>query len=230
MIIDTSSIFKHWTRPPKKQFPSYMFVYKGFQGDGKSLSMIFDAFRIKKEFPDCVIFSNTYLFGIDYNFFSTVGELMDALRFKNGENGVLILIDEAQNWFNKKSGVPIDVMRQFCGNRKNRRCIMMTTQIWDDLDVPVRKQVYKVVSCNCYAKKWQFNKVSNGYKLKYDKQENEYIAPKLYSVFFKHCDEYYNRYDTFETINTNKEIDTSLTMSAGRASPTPSTTINIRRK
>ena len=60
------------------------------------------------------------LYGMGYNLISNVIALRNALEFKNGDDGVLIILDEAQNYFNKKNGVPIEVMAQFCQNRKNR--------------------------------------------------------------------------------------------------------------
>ena len=110
MIIDWSSLTKHYTRPPKNVFPLGMTCYKGLQGFGKSLSLTKDAFDIKSEFPDCVVFSNMYLYGIEYNLFKSVSDLINALSFKNDDKGVLIIIDEAQNYFNKKTGVPLAIL------------------------------------------------------------------------------------------------------------------------
>lgn len=220
MIIDFKSFVKHWTRPPKKQFPSYMVAFTGFQGDGKSLSLIHEAFRIKEEFPLCHVYSNMSIHGMDFTLLKDTIDLIYALQDNNGEDGILICLDEAQNWFNKRGGIPMEIMSEFCQNRKNRRCILMTSQIWNDLDVPLRKQVKKVVTCRNYFKKLQVNTVSNGYKLSFDKQTSEYVAPKLYTVIFKHNDEYYNRFETLEKIQTNKDLDRTLTMAQG-APPAP---------
>lgn len=219
MVIDWSSITKHYTRPPKKQFPLGMSCYKGLQGFGKSLSLTKDAFDIKKEFPDCVVFSNMYLYGIEYNLFKSVSDLINALSFKNEDKGVLIIIDEAQNYFNKKTGVPLEVMSQLCQNRKNRRCILMTCQIWEDLDVMLRKQVKTVVNCRKFWK-FQINTYHNGEELTFDKREGEYVAPKRFTKVFKHNDIYYNRYNTLEIIQTNESYNRTLTMAQG-APPAP---------
>lgn len=219
MVIDWSSITKHYTRPPKRQFPIGMTCYKSFQGYGKSLSMVKDGFEIKSEFPECRVFANMALQGIEYSVFKSVNDLIDVLKFYNGADGVLILIDEAQNYFNKKTGVPLEVMSQFCQNRKNRRCILMTSQIWEDLDVPLRKQVKTVVNCRRFWK-FQINTYHNGEQLSFDKQTGEYVAPKKFTKIFKHNDDYYNRYDTFEVIQTNESYDRTLTMGQG-APPAP---------
>lgn len=223
MVIDWSSFIKKYTRPKGKMFPLGMTVYKGLQGSGKSLSLTKDAFDIKSEFPSCVVFSNMFLSGIDYNLFTSVQELIDALQYKNGDDGVLILIDEAQNYFNKKTGVPIEVMSQLCQNRKNRRCILMTSQIWEDLDVMLRKQVKTVVNCRKLFN-IQINTYHNGEELSFDKQTGEYVAPKRFTKVFKHNDKYYARYNTLEVIQTNEQYNRTLTMAQG-APPAP---VNVR--
>lgn len=219
MIIDWSSITKKYTRPKGKMFPLGMSVYVAHQGMGKSLSLTKDAFDIKMEFPDCVVFSNMFLNGIEYNFYRSTSELIEALEYKNGNDGVLILIDEAQNYFNKKTGVPLEIMSQMCQNRKNRRCILMTSQIWEDLDVMLRKQVKTVVKCK-KVWKFQINTYHDGEALCFDKQSGEYVAPKRFTKVFKHNDLYYGRYNTLEVIETNETYNRAFTMGPG-APPAP---------
>lgn len=228
MIIDYNSFIQKYERPPKHQFPVGMIVYKGLQGSGKSLSETKDAFEIKESFPNCKVFSNMLLYGIKYTFIRNTADLREALEYKNGANGVLIVLDEAQTIFNKKNGVPLEVMAQFCQNRKNRRLILMTTQIWEDLDVMLRKQIKTVVNCNCIFGKIQVNTYHDGENLSYDKLKGEYVAPKRFTKVFKHNKKYYDRYDTFEVIQTNEQYDRTLT--GGRSSPPTAVSVTIKKK
>lgn len=227
MRIDYKSLFLHKSPEPKHQFPLGMKVFTALQGHGKSLSLVNDAFAVKQSFPECVVFSNMTLYGIRYKFYRTVSDLIEVLKFKNGSKGVLIIIDEAQNYFNKKTGVPIEVMSQLCQNRKNRRHILMTSQIWEDLDVPVRKQVHTVVKCRRFFN-LQINTYYNGEQLHWDNRENAYVAPKRFTKIFKHNDDYYSRYETLEIIETNDELDKSLTM--GQGAPPAPVRLNINYK
>lgn len=220
MVIDWRSFLFKYKRPPKNQFPAEMVVYKGHQGCGKSLSLTCDAFDIVKDFPNCKVFSNMKLYGMGYVPITSNNDLINALQYKNGELGVLIILDEAQNYFNKKNGVPIEVMAQFCQNRKNRRCILMTSQIWEDLDVMLRKQVKTVVNCTCLFGKIQINRYLNGYELSFDKMTGEFVAPKKFTKVFKHNKKYYSRYETLEIIQTNETYNRTLTMAQG-APPAP---------
>lgn len=229
MIIDYRSLFYKKSREPKKQFPLGMTVYKGLQGNGKSLSLTYDAFAIKEAFPDCKVYSNMTLYGIRYNFYRDISGLIEALQARNGSDGVLIVIDEAQNYFNKKTGVPIEIMSQLCQNRKNRRCILMTSQIWEDLDVMLRKQVKTVVNCRRLFN-LQINTYHNGEALTFDKQTSEYVAPKKFTKIFKHNDKFYSRYETLEVIETNNTYNRALTR-AQEAPPAPvNAQLTIKKK
>ena len=65
MRIDFSTFTKKYTRPPKDQFPVGSRVYKGYQGSGKTLSMVKYAFDIQKCYPDCEIVSNIMIKGLE---------------------------------------------------------------------------------------------------------------------------------------------------------------------
>lgn len=219
MQIDYKSFTKKFT-PIKNSFPDGMFVYKNQQGSGKTTSMVYDGLEIVKQFPDCKVFANLNIKNLDYTPFKSVGELLNVLRFNNGQKGVLILLDEGQNYFNKKNGVPIDIMTQLCQNRKNRRCILMTSQIWDDLDVALRKQVKRVINVSNFLN-IQINRYYNGYTLKYDKKTNDYIADKIFTKIFKRNNELLNRFDTFEIIETNQSYNRNYTASEGAQARAP---------
>ena len=87
---------KKYNRPPRNEFPTGSRVYKGYQGSGKSLSMCFYALQMAKQFPNCVIFSNMIIRGIkNFVFIENDEILKQALEYRNGRAGVLILLDEA---------------------------------------------------------------------------------------------------------------------------------------
>lgn len=206
MKIFWDTIKKHYTKPKKDEFPIGLCCYIAWQGEGKTLSAVAEIYRVIKKFPKCIVVSNTPLKLSDYILADTTEKMKQAFRLKNGQNGVIYLIDEAHNFmFGKKKGVSIESMNQLCQQRKQRKRIIMTTQIWEDLDVPVRKQVPKVVKCRKIGK-WQINTIYKGKTLHYDKKEGEWVADKDYTEIYKHNDEYYNRYDTLAVITDNEEM------------------------
>ena len=96
-------------------------VFIGYQGQGKSLSMVDYAFRVKEAFPNCIVYSNIKLFGIDYNFIFSDEDVKEALSVQNGADGVLVLLDEAHLYFGKKTGIGLEVLTAISQQRKDRR-------------------------------------------------------------------------------------------------------------
>ncbi len=205
MKIDWKSFTEHWTKPKGKQFPTGSVVWKGYQGSGKTLSLIHYAYEMKKEFPKCRIYSNVILYDIDYIYISNDFILNEALTYQNGADGVLIILDEAHLYFNKKDGIPLDVLTCISQQRKDRRRLCFTSQIWEELDISLRKQVKEVVNCSNIFGLIQINSIYDGESITYDKLKGDWIAKKLRTEIFKHNDKLYNKYDTRQKVirNTN---------------------------
>lgn len=210
MRIDWQSFIKKWTKPVGKQFPTGSIVFKGFQGSGKTLSLVHYALEIKKEFPKCKIYSNVILYDIDYIYIKDDIMLDKALTDQNGANGVLIILDEAHLYFNKKNGIPLDVLTCISQQRKDRRRLCFTSQIWEELDVSLRKQVKEVVSCRNIFSKIQINTISDGETITYDKLQGTWTAKKIRTDVFKHNDELYKRYDTRQKVIRNSNYNRTM--------------------
>lgn len=208
MRVDWRTFPKKWQRPKKNQFPTGSRVYKGFQGSGKTLSMAKYAIDLSKAYPDCEVFSNFIIKGIDhFNLIQSDDDLKYALSLRNGDKGVLVLLDEAHLYFGKKSGISLDVLTAISQQRKDRRRIVFSSQIWEELDISLRKQVKEIVNCRCFGGFLQVNTISDGESLSYDKLHSEYVAKKIRTEIFKHNIELYSSYDTLQKIITNEEYN-----------------------
>lgn len=205
MKIDFKSFFKHRT-PDEKGFPTGSRVYYGHQGNGKTLSMVRYVEQIKKQFPDCKVFSNVILKYIpDFVQIKTPADLSHALSVGNGRAGVLVCLDEAHLFFNNtRGGISLDVLTAISQQRKDRRHIVFTTQIWEEMDISLRKQVPEIIKCRRLLNMIILT-YYNGFTMKYNKQENEFIADKEYTEIFKLNDRLYSAYDTYQKIITNNE-------------------------
>ena len=212
MKIDFTTLKEKWTRPPKHQFPTGTRAYKGHQGQGKTLSMVYDTLKIFWEWENCHLWSNVKI-NIDdkdkhrYHYFNDVVGLMEGLEYNNGADGVIVLIDEAHLFFNRKTGISLDVLTAISQQRKDRRKIIISSQIWEDLDISLRKQVPEIVSCKCMFKKIQWNTIFKGHTLRWDKQTSSYIADKDHTYIFKHFDKLYARYNTYQKIVNNNDYE-----------------------
>lgn len=204
MKIYWATFLKKWVRPKKDLFPIGSRVYKGFQGSGKSLSMVKYALDISTSFPQCVVYSNMKIRGIpNFVYIENDAILKQALSFENRERGVLILLDEAHLYFNKKSGISLDVLTAISQQRKDRKRLVFSSQIWEELDISLRKQVKEIVSCRCIGGRFQINNISDGETLSYD--GHQYVARHIRTEIFKHYQDLYNSYDTYQKIITNED-------------------------
>lgn len=212
MKIYWKTLKEKWSRPPKHQFPTGTRVYKGYQGSGKTLSMVFYAFQIQKDFPNCAIYSNIKIQGLNnYHYFNDDSGLIEALETRNGCAGVLVLLDEAHLYFGKKTGIPLDVLTAISQQRKDRRRIVFSSQIWEELDISLRKQVKEIVSCRTILGKFQVNTISDGESLSYDKLSSQYVAKTIRTEIFKHSQLLYSCYDTTQKIITNQNYSRTPT-------------------
>ena len=205
---------KKWKPQPKGQFPTGSRVYKGYQGSGKTLSMTKYALDMSRKYPNCEVFSNFKINGINkFHYIRNDEDLKFALSLRNGTDGVLVLLDEAHLYFGKKSGISLDVLTAISQQRKDRRRIVFSSQIWEELDVSLRKQVKEIVSCRTLFGMLQINTISDGETLSYDKLQGTYVAKKVSTEIFKHSLELYNAYDTFQKIITNEQYERPMTAS-----------------
>lgn len=228
MLIYWDTFAKKFKKHKKPLFPSGSRVYKGFQGQGKTLSMVQYAFYIQKICPKAVIFSNIIIRGLEnYHYFNDSDGLKEAISFQNGQNGVLVLLDEAHLFFNKKDGISLDVLTAISQQRKDLRRLVFSSQIWEELDISLRKQVKEIVSCRCFFGFIQVNRVSDGETLTYDKLKSEYVANKIRFEIFKHNEELYKAYDTRQKIVNNLEYKREL---GGSPAPAPAATQLIKLK
>ena len=206
MKIYWNTFVKKYVRPPKNQFPTGTRVYKGFQGSGKTLSMVKYAFDVQKIYPNCIIVSNIKISGLNNYFYIENDEVLkQALAYSSGTRGMLILLDEAHLYFNKKTGISLDVLTAISQQRKDRKRLVFSSQIWEELDISLRKQVKEIVNCKCLLGKIQINSISDGETLTHHKLEGEYQAKHITTEIFKHYKLLYDCYDTRQKIISNQE-------------------------
>lgn len=205
--IDKKSFREKYIKDKTKRPPMGLRVYTAPQGGGKTLSMVHDALLLIKEFPKMKVVSNLKLNGVEHYYFQGAEGLKKALNScKNGQDGVLMIVDEFQLFASKKAGVPIEVFQALCQQRKQRRFMMGTAQDWEDVDVSTRKKVAEVVKCQTRLKKIQVNTVFDGYSIRYDKQTSSWECNQIGTHIFKHNQKLYDSYDTYAEVSTNEDM------------------------
>ena len=176
--------------------PKGIHIFCGEQGSGKSIAAVEMMLRLKKQYPHSKMITNFEVKGED----DTLDDWRKLINYTNGRKGVIVGMDEIQNWF--QSGnvkLPEEMLEVATQNRKNHRIICATAQVFTRVNKALREQVFLVYSpltlFGCYTvvlvRKPKFDDEGNVTGMKFR---------KLYG--FVHTDEIRNAYDTEKVIHT----------------------------
>lgn len=115
----------------------------------------------------------------------------------NGIEGVLYLIDEIHLEFNslESKNIPIEIMVEVSQQRKQRKHIVGTSQVYMRLAKPLREQIDTVVICKNYLQCIQYNTIINGKTA--IENNGKLIADVLHKFLWFHKPSLYDSYDTY---------------------------------
>jgi hypothetical protein len=170
-------------------------IFAGEQGSGKTIAMVHFLKMLRERFPLLKIRAN-----INLDFMN--GEIKSAKELTFNDNGVYgqaECIDELQNWFNslESKNFPPEMLQEITQQRKQRKCIVGTSQVFDRVSKPIREQItllYKPMTiAGCFT-------IVRVYKVRIDDSGlvNKMQMQKLYC--FVHDDELRNAYDTYAKV------------------------------
>lgn len=68
----------------------------------------------------------------------------DIINYNNGKYGVIVVLDEIQNWFNslQSKDFPPEMLTEITQQRKQRKIIFGTSQVFGRVAKPIREQTY----------------------------------------------------------------------------------------
>lgn len=171
-------------------------VFCGEQGSGKTIALVEFIMRMQKEYPKAKCITNLGYTCED----DVLSEWQQLLTYNNGKKGVIVGIDEIQNWFaSGKNTLPESMLEVVTQNRKNRRIIVATSQVFTRMAKGLREQctlIYEPITfLGCIT--WVRIK-----KPILDSDGN--VVEKKYrgSYFFVHTQELRDAYDTYKVIHT----------------------------
>lgn len=179
--------------------PSGIWVFTGCQGSGKTLSAVDCVYELHKLYPHALIVSNIDLKDIDYIPFKSYE---DIYEISNGIAGVIFLIDEIHIIWNSLESKDISFaeMACFCQNRKDRRVIVGTSQVYSRIAKPIREQLQSIVQCDCLLGLFQYNTFIDPTKCLEDSTGHITAEVKGHQFYF-HSPAMYQRFDTYNKIN-----------------------------
>lgn len=179
-------------------------LYTGRQGAGKTIGMVHDLERYRRRYPHCKIYTN---FGYHYQT-APLKSLNDLLnpKLKNGTDGVIFAIDELQNEFSSavSKDFPESLLSQITQQRKQRVCILATSQVFTRVAKPLREQTYIVIVCKTLFGRYTRLKYYDAedyidYADSLNPKQRRKLHKKRYDAFVQ-SDRIRTLYDSFELI------------------------------
>lgn len=115
----------------------------------------------------------------------------------NGEYGILYVIDEIHLEFNslESKNVPIEVMIEVSQQRKQRKHIVGTAQVYGRMAKQLREQIKHAVLCTNILKVLQINLLIDGDKS--EEMDGKLETESVKRYFWFHSPKLYNQYDTY---------------------------------
>lgn len=178
--------------------PAGLMIFCGEQGSGKTLSAVQYVKKLCNEYPKAILVTNVDIAGLpeDTEVIEYTG-IESLTHVENGMFGVIYLIDEIHLEFNslESKNIDIEVMVEVSQQRKQRKHIVGTTQVYGRLAKPFREQIRDVVLCSNFCHVLQFNKLIDGTK---SREENgKLVTDTCRSYAWFHSPSLYTAYDTY---------------------------------
>lgn len=194
-----------------KEHPDYfrpegLLIFCGEQGSGKTLSAVQYVKRLCEEFPKAILCTNVQIHGLPEDTEVVEYDGLDCLKnLENGYYGVIYLIDEIHLEFNslESKNIDIEVMIEVSQQRKQRKHIVGTTQVYARLAKPFREQIRNVVLCNNVMNVLQINTLIDGAKSV--EKDGKLITEETKKFIWFHYPDLYKSYDTYAKMKRYKK-------------------------
>lgn len=175
--------------------PRGIHMFCGEQGCGKTISCVEMMLRIQKQYPRAKMITNFAVETED----DELAEWTQLLEYNNGHQGVIVGIDEIQNWFmSGKNQLPEGMLEIVTQNRKHNRILCCTAQVFTRVNKAIREQVSLVYEPHTFLGCFT---VVIKYKPIFD-SEGVVLKRKYRGMYsFVHTDELRASYDTYKAIH-----------------------------
>lgn len=196
-VVDVIKYKRDFSRAHPEYFdPEGLLVFSGPQGSGKTLSAVQYCRKVLDRYPQALFCSNVAIKGLEDRTIEYQG-LKSLTGLTNGYAGVLYLIDEIHLEWNslESKNISIEEMTEFAQQRKQRKHIVGTSQVFMRLAKPLREQVRQVVLCRSVAKVLQCNTLIDG-TTAYE-QDGKLVCESSGGYFWFHSPGLYDCYDTY---------------------------------
>lgn len=183
------------------EFREYgLHIFCGEQGSGKTTSVINKLQEWQLKYPKVKVRTN-----MDYKYEDgTITHWQNLVENDNGIYGQVEVLDEIQTWFNsnQSKNFPVEMLTEISQQRKQRKCLVGTAQVFSRIAKPIREQttfVYLPITLfGCLT----LVRVS---KPEYWNDEDQKFKKYTNTYFFVHDEKIRNAFDTYKKIKQYKK-------------------------
>ena len=185
-----------YEREPGFFQPRGIHMFCGEQGAGKTIACVELMLRLQKMYPASKMITN---FAVSTEN-DELTEWQQLLEYTNGHKGVIVGIDEIQNWFQSgRNQLPEGMLEVATQNRKNNRILCCTAQVFTRVNKGLREQVTMLYEphtfLGCFTVVIKRKPILDN--------EGNVIDRKYRGMYsFVHTEELRNAYDTYKVIHT----------------------------
>lgn len=181
-----------------KEYGLHMFC--GEQGSGKTTAIVHLLHTMKKKYPKVKIRTNmdfTYQDG-------EINHWKDIVQNDNGIYGQIEVLDEIQTWFssNQSKDFPPDMITEISQQRKQRKMLVGSAQVFSRIAKPIREQTTFVYCPMTIAGCLTIVRVT---KPHFWDDEKQCFKRYIKTYFFVHSAKLRNSFDTYKKIEKYKE-------------------------
>lgn len=181
--------------------------YCGRQGSGKTIGVVEKLERIKAQYPECIICTNINYTKQDIPLTSW----LQLLYLRNGDKGVVFVIDEVQNNGLDWNNFPSTLLQVITMQRKQKIKIFLTSQVYKNVVIQLRRQCFDVVECKTFFGRWTKHKCYDAEEynniIDIATPEKRFKMPKKWKYSFIQNNLLRRLYDTNEIVDTLRDFD-----------------------
>lgn len=189
-----------WLERDPNEFMEYgLHMFCGEQGSGKTVAVVELAQRLRKRYPRCKIRSNMALAGED----GEITHWRDLVSNDNGIYGQIEILDEIQAWFssNQSRDFPPEMLAEISQQRKQRKMLVGTAQVFSRIAKPIREQTTRVYLPVTIAGALTWVRIT---RPEYWDDDKQIFRRYIGHYFFVHTAEIRNAFDTYRKIERYK--------------------------
>ena len=196
-----TTYWKHKNLIPGEMLVTGINIFCGPQGSGKTLSLVHYLKEVLKDYPKAIIVTNMELkFEIKQEVIEYRG--FEDFKINNDIYGVIYVLDEIHLILNslESKGIPLSILVELSQQRKQRKLILGTSQVYSRMAKPLREQIQNVIVCKNFLKVLQFNYLINAFNTT-ERDNGKLKVDKLKTSFFFHKISDYTSYDTYKKMD-----------------------------